>query len=61
MAKSTYDIAVVALLAALAAVLQISNGVLGIPSPFGMKLDLAAVPVLLALFLFGFEDSFPCR
>jgi len=57
MAKQTYEIAAIALLAALAAVLQLSNGIVGIPSPFGMKLDLAAAPVLLALFLFGFESA----
>lgn len=43
------------LLTLLAFFLQISNGVLGIQSGFGMTLDLAAVPVLLALFIFGAE------
>ena len=57
MAKTTYEIVIIGLLAALAAVLQIYNGVIGIPVPFGMTVDLAAVPVLLALFLFGFESA----
>lgn len=57
MAKTTHELVVIGLLAALAAVLQISNGIIGIPVPFGMTVDLAAVPVLLALFLFGFESA----
>jgi riboflavin transporter FmnP len=51
----TYRLIASALLAALAFVLQISNGVLGIPTGFGMTIDFAAVPVLIALFVLGAE------
>jgi riboflavin transporter FmnP len=51
----TYRLIACALLAALAFILQISNGILGFPSGFGMTIDLAAVPILLALFIFGAE------
>ena len=53
----TYDIVIIALLAALAGVFQVTNGVLGIPTGFGMTVDLVAIPVLLAFFLFGFEHA----
>jgi riboflavin transporter FmnP len=45
------------MLAALAFVLQYANGVLGLQTGFGMTIDLVAVPVILALFLFGVESS----
>ena len=51
----TYKLIACALLAALAFFLQISNEVIGIPTGFGMTVDLAAVPVLIALFVFGAE------
>ncbi|MBD3397616.1 hypothetical protein GF412_00580 [Candidatus Micrarchaeota archaeon] len=51
----TYRLIASALLAALAFILQISNGVVGIPTGFGMTVDLAAVPVLIALFVLGAE------
>lgn len=51
----TYRLIACALLAALAFILQISNGILGIPTGFGMTIDLAAVPILIALFVFGAE------
>lgn len=51
----TYRLIASALLAALAFILQISNGVLGIPTGFGMTIDLAAVPVIIALFVLGAE------
>lgn len=53
----TYDLVVVAMLGALAALFQITNGVLGIPTGFGMTVDLVAVPVILAFFLFGLEHA----
>ena len=51
----TYRLIASALLAALAFILQISNDIIGIPTGFGMTIDLAAVPVLIALFVFGAE------
>ncbi len=51
----TYKLIACALLAALAFFLQISNEILGFPTGFGMTVDLAAVPVLIALFVFGAE------
>ncbi len=51
----TYPLIACALLAALAFILQSSNGILGFPTGFGMTIDLAAVPILLALFIFGAE------
>jgi len=51
----TYKLIACALLAALAFFLQISNEIIGIPTGFGMTVDLAAVPVLIALFVFGAE------
>ena len=51
----TYRLIASALLAALAFILQISNDIIGIPTGFGMTIDLAAVPVLIALFIFGAE------
>ncbi len=53
----TYDIVIVALLAAAAAVFQLAHGIIGIPTGFGMTVDLVAVPVLLAFFIFGLEHS----
>jgi len=55
--KTSYDLVVVALLAALAGVFQVMNGVIGIPTGWGMTIDLVAVPILLAFFLFGFEQA----
>ena len=52
-----YDLVVIAMLGALAAVFQIVHGVIGIPTGFGMTVDLVAVPVILAFFLFGLEHS----
>jgi riboflavin transporter FmnP len=51
----SYKLIACAFLAALAFILQISNEVLGLPTGFGMTIDLAAVPVMLALFVFGAE------
>lgn len=47
-----------AMLAALAFILQIGNGILGIPTGFGMTVDLVAVPILLAFFVLGYEAAF---
>ncbi len=54
----TYKLIACAFLAALAFILQVSNEVLGIPTGFGMTIDLAAVPIMVALFVFGAEYSF---
>jgi riboflavin transporter FmnP len=51
----TYRLIASALLAALAFILQISNTFIGIPTGFGMTVDLAAVPALIALFVLGAE------
>lgn len=51
----SYKLIASAFLAALAFMLQVSNNVLGIPTGFGMTIDLAAVPILMALFVFGAE------
>jgi riboflavin transporter FmnP len=53
----TYRLVATAMLAALAFVLQYANGVLGLQTGFGMTIDLVAVPIVLALFLFGVESS----
>ena len=53
----SYQLVSIAMLAAVAAALQFYNGVAGIPTGFGMTVDLAAVPVILAFFLFGLEAS----
>jgi len=51
----SYKLIACAFLAALAFLLQVSNNALGISTGFGMTVDLAAVPVMLALFVFGAE------
>jgi len=51
--SKTYRLVATATLAALAFVLQYANGVLGLQTGFGMTIDLVAVPILLALFMFG--------
>ncbi len=53
----SYELAALAMLSALAVVLQYFNNVLGVPTPFGMTVDLVGVPTILALFIFGFEAS----
>ncbi len=53
----TYDLVIIGMLAALAAIFQVAHGVIGIPTGFGMTVDLVAVPALLAFFLFGLEHS----
>lgn len=53
----TYKLTAVAMLSCVAAILQIFNGVIGIPSGFGMTVDLVAVPILLGFFLFGLDAA----
>jgi riboflavin transporter FmnP len=55
--SKTYLLVATAMLAALAFVLQISNNVLGVPTGFGMTVDLVAVPAVLALFMLGFVPA----
>ncbi|MFH0973750.1 MAG: hypothetical protein V1817_03120 [Candidatus Micrarchaeota archaeon] len=53
-----YKLVAAALLAGLAIFFQFYNGVLGVQTGFGMTVDLAALPVLIALFVLGFEYAF---
>jgi len=55
--SKTYRLVATATLAALAFVLQFANGALGLQTGFGMTIDLVAVPIILALFLFGVESA----
>ncbi|MFA6214682.1 MAG: hypothetical protein WC717_05395 [Candidatus Micrarchaeia archaeon] len=48
-----YRLIATATLAALAFVLQFANNVIGLQTGFGMTIDLVAVPIVLALFMFG--------
>ncbi|MEM4348371.1 MAG: hypothetical protein QXN37_02270 [Candidatus Anstonellaceae archaeon] len=54
---SNYVLVATAMLASAAFVLQLSNNFVGLPTGFGMTIDLVAVPTILALFLFGFLPS----
>ncbi|MEM2948600.1 MAG: hypothetical protein QXD51_03175 [Candidatus Anstonellales archaeon] len=51
----TYKLIATAMLAALAFVFQLTNNLIGIPTGFGMTVDLAAFPVILAFLIFGAE------
>jgi len=53
----TYKLTAIAMLSCVAAILQISNGVIGIPTGFGMTVDLVAVPIMLGFFLFGLDAA----
>ena len=53
----TYKMVSVALFSAAAAIFQLLHGVIGVPTGFGMTVDLVGMPVLLAFFLFGFESA----
>ncbi|MCX6777822.1 MAG: hypothetical protein NT157_02960 [Candidatus Micrarchaeota archaeon] len=53
----TYVLMATALLSALAIVLQLTHGIIGVQTGFGMTVDLVAVPVLLAFFMFGFNAA----
>jgi len=55
--SNTYRLVATATLAALAFVLQFTNGALGLQTGFGMTIDLVAVPIIIALFMFGVESS----
>lgn len=57
MRKKSMDIAVVAMFLALTAIFQILRPPLGYVSPWGISIDLVALPVLLAFFLYGFRIS----
>ncbi|MFQ6089506.1 MAG: ECF transporter S component [Candidatus Methanofastidiosia archaeon] len=52
------DVALVALFVSISVVLRFSP--LKYPTPWGMKIDLVAVPILVAYFLFGFRTAFLC-
>lgn len=54
----TYKLVAAALLAGLAIFFQFYNNALGVQTGFGMTVDLAALPVLLALFILGFDAAF---
>lgn len=54
---NTFQYVSVALLAGAAFVLQLANSFVGIPTGFGMTVDVAAVPVLLAFFVLGYEAA----
>ncbi|MBU1197901.1 hypothetical protein KJ765_05330 [Candidatus Micrarchaeota archaeon] len=51
----TYALVAAALLAAIGMLFQFANSIIGIPTGFGMTIDLVAVPVLLAFFVLGYE------
>jgi len=53
----SYELSALAMLSAVAVVFQLLNDVIGFKTPFGMTIDLVAVPIVLALFIFGFEGS----
>ncbi len=49
----TYELTAISMLAAIGAVLQIANNVIGYPTSFGMTIDLVGVPIILGFLLFG--------
>lgn len=53
-----YKLVAAALLAGLAIFFQFYNSALGVQTGFGMTVDLAALPVLIALFVLGYEYAF---
>ncbi|MBN1785488.1 MAG: hypothetical protein JW825_00660 [Candidatus Methanofastidiosa archaeon] len=57
MLKKSTDIATVAVFLALIAIFQLLKPPLGYVSPWGISVDLVALPVLLAFFLYGFRTS----
>jgi len=48
---------VIAFFATASAIFQLVHGIIGINTGFGMVVDLVAFPVLLAFFIFGFEEA----
>jgi len=57
MLKKSTDIATVAMFLALIAIFQLLKPPLGYVSPWGISVDLVALPVLLAFFLYGFRTA----
>ncbi|HOP09380.1 MAG TPA: hypothetical protein PK718_02235 [Candidatus Methanofastidiosa archaeon] len=57
MLKKSTDVALVAMFLALIAIFQLLKPPLGYVSPWGISVDLVALPVLLAFFLYGFRTS----
>lgn len=55
--ENNYQLIAISTLAALAFVLQIANNLVGLQTGFGMTIDLVAVPILLALFMFGIKPA----
>ena len=53
----TYKLVASALLAGLAVVFQLFNGVVGYPTGFGMTVDLVGLPILLAFFILGYDSA----
>jgi len=53
----TYKLTAIAMLSCLASLLQLSHGVIGVPTGFGMTLDLVGVPIILGFFLFGLDAA----
>ena len=53
----TYKLTAIAMLSCMAALLQISNSVIGIPTGFGMTVDLVGVPIILGFLLFGLDAA----
>lgn len=49
----TYELTAISMLAAIGAVLQIANNVIGYPTSFGMTIDLVGVPIILGFLMFG--------
>jgi riboflavin transporter FmnP len=55
--SKTYRLVATATLASLAFSFQFANSVLGLQTGFGMTIDLVAVPIIIALFVFGVESA----
>jgi riboflavin transporter FmnP len=53
----TYKLTAIAMLSCVSALFQLSHGVVGIPTGFGMTVDLVGVPILLGFFLFGLDAA----
>jgi len=53
----TYKLTAIAMLSCLASLLQLSHGAIGVPTGFGMTVDLVGVPIMLGFFLFGLDAA----
>ncbi len=53
----TYRLVAAALLAGLSLALQLANNVVGVPTGWGMTVDLVGLPVLIALFVLGYGTA----